>query len=106
MLQLLLLVVAIAARVGSATSHSFRAWHACKASYQLAVQGQQQVLVWTSCLLSPACCALLPRCCCQVLDSDQSMEVAGLAALSLGLVFASSCKEEVVEALITALMTR
>ena len=34
------------------------------------------------------------------------MEVSGLAALALGLVFTSSCKEEVVEALITALMTR
>jgi hypothetical protein len=42
----------------------------------------------------------------QVLDSDQSMEVAGLAALSLGLVFTSSCKEDVVEALLTALMSR
>lgn len=46
------------------------------------------------------------RCCCQVLNSDESMEVAGLAALSLGLVFASSCQENVVESLITALMTR
>jgi hypothetical protein len=42
----------------------------------------------------------------QVLDSDQSMEVAGLAALALGLVFTSSCKEDVVEALLTALMSR
>jgi hypothetical protein len=34
------------------------------------------------------------------------MEVAGLAALALGLVFTSSCKEDVVEALLTALMSR
>lgn len=34
------------------------------------------------------------------------MDIAGLAALSLGLVFTSSCKEDVVEAIITALMSR
>jgi hypothetical protein len=34
------------------------------------------------------------------------MEVAGLSGLALGLVFASSCKEDVVEAIITALMSR
>lgn len=45
-------------------------------------------------------------CFCQVLDSDSSMEVAGLAALALGLVFTASTKEDVVEALLTALMTR
>jgi 26S proteasome regulatory subunit N1 len=35
-----------------------------------------------------------------------SMEVAGLAGLALGLVFTSSCKEDVVEAILTALMSR
>jgi hypothetical protein len=34
------------------------------------------------------------------------MEVAGLAGLALGLVFTSSCKEDVVEAILTALMSR
>lgn len=34
------------------------------------------------------------------------MELAGLAALALGLVFAGSTKEDVVEALLTALMSR
>jgi len=48
----------------------------------------------------------LTLCRLQVLDSDMSMEVAGLAGLSLGLVFTSSCKEDVVEALLTALMSR
>jgi hypothetical protein len=54
-------------------------------------------VTWLSVLcLSPA----------QVLDSEQTMEVAGLAALALGLVFTSSCKEDVVEAILTALMSR
>jgi hypothetical protein len=42
----------------------------------------------------------------QVLDTDMPMEVAGLAGLALGLVFAASCKEDVVEAILTALMSR
>ncbi len=41
-----------------------------------------------------------------VMDTDVSMEVAGFAALTLGLVFTSTCKEDVVEAIITALMSR
>lgn len=50
--------------------------------------------------------AAAAACCCQVLDSDVSVDIAGLAALALGLVFVSSCKEDVVEAIITALMSR
>lgn len=41
-----------------------------------------------------------------VADADVAIEVAGFAALALGLVFSSSCKEEIVMAVITALMTR
>jgi 26S proteasome regulatory subunit N1 len=33
-------------------------------------------------------------------------QISGFAALALGLVFASSCKEDVVEAILTALMSR
>jgi hypothetical protein len=33
-------------------------------------------------------------------------QVSGFAALSLGLVFASSCKEDLVEAILTGLMSR
>lgn len=44
--------------------------------------------------------------CCQVLDTEMPMEVAGLSALALGLVFTSSCQEDVVEAILTALMSR
>jgi 26S proteasome regulatory subunit N1 len=35
-----------------------------------------------------------------VSDSDTPMEVAGLAALALGLVFVSSCSEDVVMAIL------
>mmetsp|Transcript_18831 Transcript_18831/g.52512 ORF Transcript_18831/g.52512 Transcript_18831/m.52512 type:complete len:900 (-) Transcript_18831:154-2853(-) len=41
-----------------------------------------------------------------VIDSDVSMEVAGFAAVSLGLVFASTQQEDCAQALLQALMTR
>lgn len=41
-----------------------------------------------------------------VTDTDVAIEVSGFAALALGLVYTSSCKEEVVEGIITALMSR
>lgn len=41
-----------------------------------------------------------------VMDTDTRMDVAATAALSLGLVFASSCREECVSAMLQALMLR
>ncbi len=41
-----------------------------------------------------------------VMDPDTKMDVACAAALSLGLVFASSCREECVSAILQALMLR
>lgn len=39
-------------------------------------------------------------------DTDVKIDVAGFAALSLGLVFTSSCNGEAIEAIIQALMMR
>eukprot|EP00798_Chlamydomonas_sp_ICE-L_P009842 gene9842-7728_t len=41
-----------------------------------------------------------------VTDSDVSMEICGFAALSLGLIFTSACHEEIVMAILQALMSR
>ncbi|KAJ9513655.1 hypothetical protein QJQ45_015409 [Haematococcus lacustris] len=41
-----------------------------------------------------------------VADADVSMEVVGVTALALGLVFTSSCKEDIVMAMLQALMCR
>lgn len=41
-----------------------------------------------------------------VTDTDVKIDVAGFAALSLGLVFTSTCNGEAIEAIIQALMMR
>ena len=41
-----------------------------------------------------------------VTDTDLSIEISGFAALALGLVFTSTCKEEIVTAVLQALMVR
>ena len=41
-----------------------------------------------------------------VADIDTPLEVAAVAALSLGLVFAGSCHEDISQALLSALMER
>ncbi len=41
-----------------------------------------------------------------VTDTDISMEASGFAALALGLVFTSTCKEDIVSAILQALMCR
>ena len=41
-----------------------------------------------------------------IIDADVSLEIAAFAALSLGLVFASTQQEDCVQAILQALMTR